>query len=108
LLIITIINYGILKTVKFGASKVFTTAGTDDKVKYLTELTKGGAHAINYKTQNFEEEIKKVDGEGVDLIVDFVGPDYWNKVSPIEIIPPVWLEEKAVLIFIIILDRISP
>jgi len=92
LLIITFLlipDYDILKTVKFGASKVFTTAGTDEKVKYLTDLTNGQAHAINYKTQNFEEEIKKVDGEGVDLIVDFVGPDYWNKVSPIDTILPV-------------------
>jgi threonine dehydrogenase-like Zn-dependent dehydrogenase len=68
--------------VKFGASKVFTTAGTDEKVKYLKDLTGGRAHAFNYKTQDFEQEIKKFDdGAGVDLVIDFVGPDYWNKVS---------------------------
>lgn len=71
-----------LPTVKFGANKVFTTAGTDDKVDYLKKLTGGKVHAFNYKTQDFEKEIKKVDEAGVDLIVDFVGPDYWNQVSP--------------------------
>ncbi|KAH8089448.1 hypothetical protein HD553DRAFT_92099 [Filobasidium floriforme] len=65
--------------IKFGANKVFTTAGTDDKVDYLKKLTGGKVHAFNYKTQDFEKEIKKVDEAGVDLIVDFVGPDYWNQ-----------------------------
>jgi hypothetical protein len=85
---------GVVNTVKFGAAKVFTTAGTDEKVKYLTDLTNGRVHAINYRTQNFEEEIKKIDEQGVDLIVDFVGPDYWNKVSLVLQIPA-GLESKS-------------
>ncbi|GFZ46841.1 hypothetical protein JCM24511_04061 [Saitozyma sp. JCM 24511] len=62
-----------------GANKVFTTCGTDDKVKFLEKL--GGnsekLHAFNYRTQSFEEEIKKIDS-GVDLIIDFVGRSYFT------------------------------
>ncbi|ORY26150.1 hypothetical protein BCR39DRAFT_541994 [Naematelia encephala] len=60
-----------------GAAKVFTTCGSDEKVKFLEEL--GGTdklHVFNYKTQNFEEEIKKID-EGVDLIIEFIGRNYF-------------------------------
>lgn len=35
-------------------------------------------HVINYRTQDFEEEIKKTD-DGVDVIVDFIGKDYFNR-----------------------------
>lgn len=35
-------------------------------------------HVINYRTQDFEEEIKKTDS-GVDIIVDFIGKDYFNR-----------------------------
>jgi len=62
-----------------GAEKVFTTCGTDEKVKFLQNLDDSGRlHVFNYRTQNFEEEIKKIT-DGVDQIVDFVGPDYLAK-----------------------------
>ncbi|KAK4191220.1 quinone oxidoreductase [Podospora australis] len=62
-----------------GASAIYATAGTDDKCKFIeTEL--GATKAFNYKTQNWDEEIlKATDGKGVDLIVDFVGGDYFQK-----------------------------
>ncbi|KAK8846513.1 hypothetical protein IAR55_005599 [Kwoniella newhampshirensis] len=63
-----------------GASKVFTTCGSDDKVAALEKL--GGdtekLHVINYRTQNFEEEIQK-HADGVDLIIDFIGKNYYNQ-----------------------------
>jgi putative PIG3 family NAD(P)H quinone oxidoreductase len=65
--------------VAFGANKVFTTAGTADKVAFLDKLSGGKVHPINYREQNFEEEVRKIDEKGVDVIVDFVGPNYWNK-----------------------------
>lgn len=62
-----------------GADKVFTTCGTDDKVKFLQKL--GGnsdrLHVFNYRTQSFEEEIKK-HADGVDLIIDFIGKNYFT------------------------------
>ncbi|WVQ79971.1 hypothetical protein IAT38_002072 [Cryptococcus sp. DSM 104549] len=61
------------------AKHVFTTCGSDDKVAFLKELGDSDRlHVFNYRTQNFAEEVKKV-APGVDLIVDFVGKDYWNQ-----------------------------
>lgn len=58
----------------FGAT-VFTTAGSDEKVKACTEL--GAHHAINYRSQDWKEAIKEAtDGKGVDVILDMVGGDY--------------------------------
>ncbi|KAL7421992.1 hypothetical protein Q5752_003764 [Cryptotrichosporon argae] len=57
------------------AGQVFTTAGSDDKIKFLQKLD-SRVHAFNYRSQNFEEEIKK-HADGVDLIVDFVGRSYF-------------------------------
>lgn len=61
------------------ANKVFATCGTDDKVKFLEKLCGDSQrfHAFNYRTQSFEEEVKKVD-DGVDIIVDFIGRNYFN------------------------------
>jgi len=60
----------------FGAKTVFSTAGTPEKVEFLKKL--GVDHAINYKTQKFPDEIQKLtDGQGVDVIVDFVGGSYF-------------------------------
>ncbi|KAK4684914.1 NADPH:quinone reductase, partial [Tremellales sp. Uapishka_1] len=62
-----------------GAGKVFATCGTDDKVKFLEKLGNDERlHVVNYRTQNFEEEIKKID-DGVDLIIEFIGQSYFAK-----------------------------
>lgn len=63
------------------ASKVYATCGTDEKVEFLNrEIAKGDKRfkAINYRTQNFAEEIKN-DNAGVDLVIDFVGKNYFNQ-----------------------------
>jgi putative PIG3 family NAD(P)H quinone oxidoreductase len=58
----------------FGAH-VFATAGTDEKCAACRTL--GADLAINYKTQDFVEAIKReTDGRGVDLILDMVGGSY--------------------------------
>ncbi len=58
----------------FGAT-VIVTVGAQDKADACTKL--GADHAINYKTQDFVEEVKKItDGKGVQLILDMVGGDY--------------------------------
>ena len=55
-------------------SRVFTTAGSDDRCASLERL---GATAINYRTTDFVERIKILtDGRGVDVILDIVGGPY--------------------------------
>ncbi|HEY1707681.1 MAG TPA: NAD(P)H-quinone oxidoreductase [Rhizomicrobium sp.] len=54
--------------------EVFTTAGNAEKVAACEKL---GAKAINYREQDFVEEIKKATGsKGVDVILDMVGGEY--------------------------------
>ncbi|MXZ51526.1 MAG: NAD(P)H-quinone oxidoreductase [Rhodobacteraceae bacterium] len=61
----------------FGA-RVFTTVGSAEKAGVCKEL--GAELAINYKNQDFVEEIRDITGrKGVDLILDMVGGNYLPK-----------------------------
>ena len=43
-------------------------------------MPNGATHGVNYKTQDFAEEVKKVTGgKGADVAIDFVGQSHWNK-----------------------------
>ena len=56
-------------------SKTIVTAGSDDKCAACLAL--GADHAINYRTQDFVAEVKRVtEGRGVDVILDMVAGDY--------------------------------
>lgn len=58
--------------------RVFVTAGTDEKCAACTRL--GADLAINYKTHDFVEEIKKAtDGKGVNVILDMVTGTYLQR-----------------------------
>ncbi|MGB7287140.1 MAG: NAD(P)H-quinone oxidoreductase [Salaquimonas sp.] len=58
----------------FGA-KVITTAGSDEKCDACLKL--GADRAINYKTQDFVEEVRDItQGKGADVILDMVGGSY--------------------------------
>jgi putative PIG3 family NAD(P)H quinone oxidoreductase len=55
--------------------KVIVTAGSDEKCARALEI--GAAHAINYRTADFVEEVKRItDGRGVQAVLDMVGGDY--------------------------------
>ncbi|WP_102029534.1 NAD(P)H-quinone oxidoreductase [Salirhabdus sp. Marseille-P4669] len=57
---------------------VIVTAGSDEKLSFCREL--GADVTINYKEQSFEEEVlKATNGVGVDVLLDFIGADYWEK-----------------------------
>jgi len=59
-------------------AKVIVTAGSREKLDFCENL--GADVLINYKEQSFEQEVlAATDGQGVDLILDFVGADYWDK-----------------------------
>jgi NADPH:quinone reductase len=73
----------------FGAT-VFATAGSDEKCAACVRL--GADHAINYKTQDFAEEVKRLTGAsasggilsnaqsgGVNVILDMVAGSYVAK-----------------------------
>jgi len=58
----------------FGAT-VIATAGSDDKCAACLQL--GAHHAINYKTQDFVAEAKRItQAKGVDVVLDMVAGDY--------------------------------
>jgi putative PIG3 family NAD(P)H quinone oxidoreductase len=58
-------------------SKVFTTAGTEEKCRFCADL---GALAINYHEQDFAASILELtDNRGVDVILDMVGGDYLQR-----------------------------
>lgn len=53
---------------------VFATVGSDDRVAAVERL---GAKGINYKTQDFVQEIKTLTGgKGVDVVLDMVAGEY--------------------------------
>ncbi|MDD5463190.1 MAG: NAD(P)H-quinone oxidoreductase [Methylococcales bacterium] len=59
-------------------AKVIVTAGSDAKCNACIEL--GANAAINYKGQDFVEEIKKItDHRGVNVILDMIGGDYFPR-----------------------------
>ena len=54
---------------------VIVTAGSADKCARALDV--GAAHAIDYKTQDFAAEVKRLtDGAGVAVVLDMVGGDY--------------------------------
>ena len=58
----------------FGAT-VIATAGSDEKCSACLAL--GAHHAINYKSQDFVSEAKRLtEGKGVDVVLDMVAGDY--------------------------------
>lgn len=57
----------------FGAVP-FATAGSDDKAAFCESI--GAIRCVNYKTQDFETELKSY---GIDVILDMVGGDYTAK-----------------------------
>lgn len=64
-----------IQLAKAMGAKVIVTAGSDDKVAACVAI--GADHGINYKTQDFAAEVKKLTaGRGVDVVLDMVAGDY--------------------------------
>ena len=61
-----------------GASRIFTTVGSEDKARVCREL--GADRPILYKSEDFAQVIKdETNGMGVNLVLDMVGGDYLPK-----------------------------
>ena len=55
--------------------QVIVTVGSDEKAEACVAL--GANHAINYRSQDFVQEVKRLtDGRGVDVVLDMVAGDY--------------------------------
>ena len=63
---------------KAAGATVIATAGSDEKLEVARHL--GADHAINYKTQDFADEVKTITGgRGADVIFDPVGGDVYDR-----------------------------
>ena len=64
-----------IQLAKAFAATVIATAGSDEKCAACIQL--GADHVINYRTQDFVEEIARITAKrGVDVILDMVAGDY--------------------------------
>ncbi len=64
-----------IQLAKAMGATVLVTAGSDEKCAACLAL--GADHAINYKSSDFAEEVKKLtDGKGVNVILDMVAGSY--------------------------------
>jgi NADPH:quinone reductase-like Zn-dependent oxidoreductase len=69
---------GIQLAIAAGASAVYITAGSDDKVRFCESL--GATKGFNYRATDWASGIlSATDGKGVDVITDFIGKDYAQK-----------------------------
>lgn len=67
-----------IQIAKAWGARVLVTAGSDAKCAECLQL--GADHAINYKTQDFAEEVARITGgAGVDVILDMVAGSYVAK-----------------------------
>ena len=58
--------------------RVITTAGDEHKMAKAREL--GADHVINHYQQKISEEVRKItDNEGVDIVLEHVGPATWDE-----------------------------
>jgi len=63
---------------KMRGARVLGTVSTDAKAKLAREA--GADETINYTTQDFEAEVKRLtDGKGVQVVYDAVGKTTWDK-----------------------------
>jgi NADPH2:quinone reductase len=67
-----------IQLAKAMGAQVIATAGSDEKCAACLAL--GADHAINYKTHDFQAEVKRLTaGQGVDVILDMVAGSYVAK-----------------------------
>jgi NADPH:quinone reductase len=64
-----------IQMAKAMGAQVIATAGSDEKCAACVKL--GADHAINYKTHDFAEEVKRItNGAGLNVILDMVAGSY--------------------------------
>jgi NADPH:quinone reductase-like Zn-dependent oxidoreductase len=59
-------------------ARVVTTVGSDEKVEFAKKL--GADHVVNYRTQDFVEEVRRWTGKrGVDVAVEHIGGETFER-----------------------------
>lgn len=72
------VGSGAVQMAKLAGLRVIGTASSEEKCQWARDL--GADHMINYKTQNFREEVRQLTGgRGVDVVVEHVGADVWEE-----------------------------
>ncbi|MBI5901798.1 MAG: NAD(P)H-quinone oxidoreductase [Rhodocyclales bacterium] len=67
-----------IQLAKHLGAECFVTVGSEEKAAFCREA--GAAHAVNYRTQDFAEELKHITGgSGVDVVLDMVGAPYLQR-----------------------------
>jgi NADPH2:quinone reductase len=66
-----------IKLAKAFGARVFATAGSPAKCAAI--LSFGADAAIDYRQQDFAAEVKRLAPEGVDVVLDMVGGDYFQR-----------------------------
>jgi putative PIG3 family NAD(P)H quinone oxidoreductase len=67
-----------IQLAKAFGSRVIVTVGSKDKADACVKL--GADHAVNYRTEDFVEAVKKAtNGAGANVILDMVGGDYIDR-----------------------------
>jgi NADPH2:quinone reductase len=66
-----------IKLAKAFGARVLATAGSAEKCAAI--LSFGADAAIDYKQQDFAAEVKRLEPAGVNVVLDMVGGDYFNR-----------------------------
>jgi NADPH:quinone reductase-like Zn-dependent oxidoreductase len=67
-----------IQVAKFAGARVIATSSTDEKLQRIREL--GADHALNHERADFMEEVLRLtDGRGVDLLMQHVGGDLFDR-----------------------------
>ena len=67
-----------LQVAKRIGARVIVTSGSDEKLERAKAL--GGEHGINHRRKNFAEEVQRLtDNRGVDVVLDSVAGEVWQK-----------------------------
>jgi len=75
------VGSSVVQIAKRLGSKVITTAGSDEKVERCRKM--GADHALNYKTQDVDVEIKKLAPEGVNVWWETLREPNFERVIPL-------------------------
>jgi putative PIG3 family NAD(P)H quinone oxidoreductase len=66
-----------LQVARVCGATVMCTVGDDSKIPRCTEL--GAILVVNYKRDDFSQEVRSQNPDGVDLILDIVGREYFER-----------------------------